>query len=189
MDLFGLDQKPLIEELLGRPCCFQGRWFYFLELQGYPRAEKGVWAPMKDMVPGTVYWAVSQSKMMTVISSLDRGRRGGGILVRGIELTGGQRLQKPAHVSDHLGVTKHGTTGSLETQNDGLFVLRVDGQPPIVQPTNATPARQPVLTRHMAKMIKAYNDKRASQPTLTFEAFLKQCAACPTEAALKELLR
>lgn len=110
-----------------------------LSAQGYGRKENesGLYKPILTMQPGQLYCPRQRNSILVLISTFDRGRPGGCILLRAIEKDS-QICEGPGRVSECLGIVHPRTTGSADWVDDDTLWLKLDtGLYPLAQKPKA----------------------------------------------------
>ena len=117
----------LAKDIQGRVLHLGNNWYTIVEAQGFSRKQNdaGLYRPLLEMAPGTVYFARHRNALLFLIACKDGQGTGGCVLIREILDQESAVHSGPGAVSAALGVEDHGATGTITERADGDLVLTV----------------------------------------------------------------
>lgn len=121
MSFFQQSCKPLAKALVGKTLKVGEKSFQILKAEGYPRKdnEKGIYAPILEMRPGTVYCPPHRGGLLFLIACLDGQGPGGCVLIREVSLDGAV-IKGPGRVTEALGIVEPKSEGRCTEAKESL---------------------------------------------------------------------
>lgn len=185
--------KEVAKSLLGRDLIVGRYTVAILGTKGFTRKENetGVYRPMLEMSPGSVYCPWGRSGLLLLIVTQDGGMSGGCVLIRTIGTNNGI-IDGPNLVCKALGLSVQKSQGRTEWVDERTVAIHLDSVRELSQPKTRPIASingigMVTFQRYIHAIVRKYlKDK----PGINFHQYLNDIlAACKTEADLKKWLR
>lgn len=170
-----------------------------LDADGYRRAENeanGLYTPILEALPGSVYCPKRRNAVLFLFATHDRGAPGGCVLIRAAEIDGSV-YDGPGKLTERLGITIHGTAGSMQWLDSGSMAITLDTPLVPVQPSTLSRTKiagqqdgngigMETLQKLMPQIAQAYLRTKPGKP---FEEFVNGLLTeCPNARALRRTL-